>query len=176
MGRRVTVRWVPAHAGIPGNEAADLAAKEATGWRADGRTRPPAERPPTLYPLKSTLRRWCKTQAERAWAAKWKAETRGRATYRLSPLPTKKVLKLHENLSKRESALLVQMRTEKIGLNDFLFNRRVPEVVSARCECGERRQTAAHILLRCRIYKDLRNQVFENLSRRHNLWAVLNKL
>jgi hypothetical protein len=67
------------------------------------------------------------------------------------------------------------MRTEKIGLNDFLFNRRVPEVISPRCECGERRQTAAHILLRCRIYKDLRDQVFGNLSGRHNLRAVLNK-
>ncbi|EUC49293.1 hypothetical protein COCMIDRAFT_84920, partial [Bipolaris oryzae ATCC 44560] len=64
---------------------------------------------------------------------------------------------------------LVQMRTEEIGLNDFLFNRRMLEVVSARCECGERRQTAAHIPLRSRIHKDLRNQVFENLSGRHNL-------
>ncbi|QRC93973.1 hypothetical protein JI435_429910 [Parastagonospora nodorum SN15] len=67
------------------------------------------------------------------------------------------------------------MRTEKIGLNDFLFNRRVPEVISPRCACGERRQTAAHILLRCGIYKDLRDQVFGNLSGRHNLRAVLNK-
>jgi hypothetical protein len=36
-------------------------------------------------------------------------------------------------------------------------------------------QTAAHILLRCRTYKDLRDQVFGGLSGRHNLWAVLNK-
>ncbi|KAH7548744.1 RNasehypothetical proteinH domain containing protein [Bipolaris maydis] len=98
--------------------------------------------------------RWCKIQAERAWAAKWKAETSNLQTFTSAD---KKVLKLHENLSKRENALVVQMRTEKIGLNDFLFNRKMAEVVSARCECGERRQTAAHILLRCRIYKDLRN-------------------
>jgi hypothetical protein len=51
----------------------------------------------------------------------------------------------------------------------------VPEVTSPQCECGERWQTAAHILLRCRIYKDLRDQVFGNLSGRHNLRAVLNK-
>jgi hypothetical protein len=67
------------------------------------------------------------------------------------------------------------MRTEKIGLNDFLFNRRAPEVISPRCVCGERRQTAARILLRYRIYKDLRDQVFRDLSGRHNLRAVLNK-
>ena len=42
-------------------------------------------------------------------------------------MPTKKVLQLHERLSERESALLVQLRTEMIGLNDFLFKRHVPE-------------------------------------------------
>jgi ribonuclease HI len=175
MGRPVTVRWIPAHVGIPGNEAADTAAKEATGWRENGRRCPPAATPPKLYPLESTLRRWCKAQAERAWTAKWRTETKGRATYRHTPRPTKKVLQLHEGLSKRESALLVQLRTEKIGLKDFLFNRRVPGVTSPRCECGERRQTVAHILLSCRTYRNLRNQVFGNLSGRNNLRTILSK-
>jgi hypothetical protein len=59
------------------------------------------------------------------------------------------------------------MGTEKIELNDFLFSRRIPEVISPLCECGERRQTPARILLR--------DQVFPDLSGRHNLQAVLNK-
>ncbi|EDU49145.1 predicted protein [Pyrenophora tritici-repentis Pt-1C-BFP] len=67
----------------------------------------------------------------------------------------------------------VQLRTKKIGLRDFLFTQRVPGVTSSRCQCGERRQTVAHILLHCRMLKDLRNQVFDNLEGRHNLRAIL---
>jgi ribonuclease HI len=168
-GYSVTVRWIPAHTGIPGNEAADLAAKEATGWREDGRSQQPADPLTKLYPLRTTLRRWCKTQAERAWTSAWREDKKGRATYRHTPTPTKKVLQLHERLSKRESALLVQLRTEKIGLDDFLFNRHVPTVTSPRCSCGERRQTVAHVLLSCSKYKDLRSRIFANLSGRNSL-------
>ena len=78
--------------------------------------------PAQLHSPRTTLRRWCKTQADRAWISAWREERRGHATYRHTLTCTKNVLQLHERLSKRESALLVQLRTEKIGLNDFLFN------------------------------------------------------
>jgi hypothetical protein len=52
---------------------------------------------------------------EQAWGAK------GQTTYRHIPIPTKKVLRLREGLTKRKIALLVQLRTEKIRLSDFLF-------------------------------------------------------
>ena len=159
--------------GIPGHEAADQAAKEATGWRENGRRQQPADPPPQLYPLRTTLRRWCKTQAERAWINAWRDEKKGLATYRHTPVPTKRVLQLHERLSKRESALLVQLRTEKIGFKDFLFARRVPDVTSPRCDCGARRQTVAHVLLHCSKRRNLRNRIFANLSGRDNIRAIL---
>lgn len=171
----MTVRWIPAHVGIAGNEDADQAAKEATGWRPDGRRDQPTDAPARLYPMRSTLRKEWKEQIKIAWANSWRTEDKGRATYRHTPMPTKKVLQLHEGLSKRESSVLVQLRTGKIGLNDFLFTRKVPEVTSPACPCGERRQTVAHILLRCALYKDIRNRIFGNLTGRDDLRAILSK-
>jgi ribonuclease HI/exonuclease III len=174
-GRPVRVRWIPAHVGIAGNEAADIAAKEATGWRADGRRAPTADEPQKLFPLKTTLRRKCKQQAETAWSVKWRKETKGRASFRNTPAPTKRVLKLHKGLKKRNSALLVQLRTEKIGLRDFLYSRNVPDIASSQCDCGAIRQTVAHVLLHCRTYNDLRNRIFGDRPGRYNLRTILNK-
>jgi hypothetical protein len=46
----------------------------------------------------------------------------------------------HDNSSctiTQQSALLVQLRTKKISLKDFLYIRRVPSIISSRCQCGE---------------------------------------
>lgn len=175
QGLKVELRWVPAHIGIQGNEAADIAAKEATGWRPDGQTGSRADKPRALFKLRSTVKTWSHKQSHHAWRTNWETETRGRTSFRLTPKPTKKVLELHEGLSKRQSALLVQMRTEKIGLQDFLFNRRVPGITNANCPCREGRQTVSHILLRCRRFRQLRRQEFGTLPGRHNLRVILNK-
>ncbi|OHW97033.1 reverse transcriptase [Colletotrichum incanum] len=175
QGLDVELRWVPAHIGIQGNEAADAAAKEATGWRQYRQTGARADKPRALFKLRSTVKTWSHKQSHRKWQTDWEAETRGRTSFHLTPKPTKKVLQAHEGLSKRQSALLVQMRTEKIGLQDFLFSRRVPGIANANCPCREGRQTVSHILLRCRKYRQLRRQELGALPGRHNLRVILNE-
>jgi hypothetical protein len=66
------------------------------------------------------------------------------------------------------------MRTEKIGLRDFLWRRRVPGFEDPGCVCGEGRQTVSHVLLRCRNYRDLRRSVF-GIRGRMDLRAILNE-
>ena len=106
---------------------------------------------------------------------RWRMETRGRVCYRYTPKPTHKVLRLHENRSKRHSSLLIQMRTEKIGLRDFLYQRGVPEITDPQCEYGEGRQTVMHVLTRCRRFNDLRRQELSGIPGRSNLRAILNE-
>lgn len=87
LGTRVRIHWIPAHQGIQGNELAEKAAKEATGWRleqnsrgrniqVDTNTTAPrldSSKQP-LFALKGTL----KTQIHKQWEESWQQDTRGR--------------------------------------------------------------------------------------------------
>ena len=58
-------------------------------------------------------------------------------------------------LRKAESSIAVQMRTGKIGLNDFLSKIGVPGINPA-CGCGWIKQDIKHILLFCPDLRDIR--------------------
>jgi ribonuclease HI len=174
-GHTVVVRWRPSHEGIEGNEAADIAAKEATGWREGKETGPRADLPTELYTLQATCKMWTRKEADRNWHSSWQQETKGRTTFRHTPAPSKKVLQLHDGLTKRQSAILVQMRTEKIGLRDFLFRRKVPDILDPMCDCQEGRQTVRHVLLVCRKLNDIRRQELGYLPEGKGLRAILSK-
>jgi hypothetical protein len=56
---------------------------------------------------------------------------------------------LHAGRAKAQSALLTQLRTGKIGFNEFLYERRVPGVWNERCACGHAAMSVRHVLLSC---------------------------
>jgi hypothetical protein len=171
----VVVRWIPPHQGIEGHKAADIAAKQATGWREGSTRGPRANLPPELYTPQATFKVWTRKEADRNWHSSWQQETNGRTTFRHTPAPSKKVLQLHEGLTKRQSAILVQLRTEEIGLRDFLFRRKVPDILDPMCDCREGRQTVRHVLLICRKLKDIRRQELGHLPEGNDLRAILSK-
>ena len=88
------------------------------------------------------------------WRISWEAykSTKPNPTAALATPLNKKRLRIHEGLAKAESSLATQIRTEKIGLADFLHRRRVPTVASPACPCGWHRQTAKHIIMFCPMY------------------------
>src|SRR5207248_589524 len=121
--------WILSHKGIDGNEEADAAAKEATGWRQtrtrNGRTQDLDTNDTALTPngikhLRAAIRTTLNTMLQEAWKTAWKDETRGRTLHRLTPTPTRKVLNIHNALDKALSAIITQLRTGKIGFRQFL--------------------------------------------------------
>lgn len=140
-GIKVYIRWIPAHVGVPGNERADKAAKEAA-------TRD--HRPLTsLFYLSSCLKQVLRAASKRYWAAAWDFSTVGSVVHRLTPQPTKETLKPHGKLTKAQSSIWVQLRTGKIALNKYLFD--IGRAESPTCDrCYTRNaQTVRHVLWEC---------------------------
>lgn len=157
-GVNVELHWVPAHIGIAGNEAADVAAKQATGWKSKRRSRGPlveidtddkAKQTTMIKELKSARKQAIRKDILPQWTALWKEETRGRDLFRIEPSPRKAILRLHDDLSKEMSTIAVQLRTRKIGLNHFLFGRGVLGFDSPVCSCRQGKQTVEHVLFHC---------------------------
>lgn len=76
--------------------------------------------------------------------------------HKLEPSPRRGIVKLHLGLIKELSALVIQMRTGKIGVREFLFQRKVPGIRDGRCICRQGTQTVKHVLLECRLYNQMR--------------------
>ena len=94
---------------------------------------------------------------ELAWQTRWEHQraSRQRGSSRMADedpptlLFTNKALKKHEGLTKAQSSLLSQARIGDIGLRDYLFRVKVPEVRTPYCGCGEGRETVEHLVAWC---------------------------
>ena len=77
-----------------------------------------------------------KKTAQDRWKDRWTNGTTGAHLRALMQAPNKLVRKLYAKRRKAASSPLVQLRTGKIGFNDFLYSRGVPQIRSRRCTCG----------------------------------------
>ena len=180
----VNLQWIPAHIGIEGNERADVAAKEATGWRMvvkrngkpyekdTNKTAPQAI--PSIEIARPAVNMHVKKEIKRMWSQDWENETRGRSLYKVMKTPSNSVLKIHRGLRKWISSVLVQMRTQKIGLAHFLHYRRVPGYNTAECECEGNYQTVMHVLMECPLHYRLRRETWKEESKKPERRALLN--
>jgi ribonuclease HI len=165
----IRFRWIPSHRGIDGNEQADTAAKEATGWRQvssrrdrkrEVMTNDTAPRPAHQRLLKTAMKSLIRETVNAQWEHDWRSSPHGRRVYELTPTPTKKVLRVHQGLHRALSTAIIQLRTGKIGLRHFLYQRGVPNIPDADCQCGKATQTVQHVLLACPLLKSLREEIF----------------
>jgi hypothetical protein len=105
-----------------------------------------------------TRKSMIKERAEEEWKKRWQKGSKGRELYKLIPEPMEGNRHLYAGRTKAHSALLIQLRTGKIGFSNFLFERRVPGVWSRRCACDEGAMTVRHVLLRCPTWRVIREE------------------
>jgi hypothetical protein len=117
--------------------------------REPGQATPGREKRP-----KSALAEW----ADREWKTRWTRIAAGRqaATWN-TPWETNPST-LYNNLPKHQATALMLLRTEVIGLNDWLSSIGVPDVLP-RCDCGWPRQTARHVVMHCPTYQRQRAEL-----------------
>ena len=77
-GVSIEICWIPAHTGVQGNERADLIAKQATGWRANGQIGQRAPQSKWVQQLLSLCKRTVKEAILRRWNITWAKQTTGR--------------------------------------------------------------------------------------------------
>ena len=122
LKRDITIQWIPAHIGVPGNEPADIAAKEATGWRKEGidsQTETPSSLQTIISAIKSITRKHSRFQ----WGKAWDTDRHGRTSHRLAQVPHKENPNNYRGLIKAESAILLhgtdrKTRTPKLPSPD----------------------------------------------------------
>ena len=128
-----------------------------------------------------TLNLWGEREKKlvtRDWEERWKAENKrlgrnlqpstdsgGRKTVCTDTPPTRRVLGLHKDLHKAESALLTQIRTGRIGLAKFLYSRRVPGFTTGCCQCSGGFETPRYMALFCPQEATCRNQLKDPAGR-----------
>ena len=91
---------------------------------------------------------------QREWHHRWISQPSHRHPVPAAEVPpyakVSAALRKHRGCFKYESSCLTQLRTGKIGLNGFLFERNVPTVNTPYCRCGADVETVQHIFLECR--------------------------
>ncbi|OCH93909.1 hypothetical protein OBBRIDRAFT_709963, partial [Obba rivulosa] len=147
----LTLRWIPGHEGVHGNEVADREAKRAAESKkksSDPSLLPRILRrklPSSSSKLKQTHTALLKTKAK----ALWQGSPRARRLHSVDPsLPNPAYGRMVQDLPRRRSSLLTQLRTGHAPLNEHLH--RIGAAPSPRCpKCNAARESVVHFLLVC---------------------------
>jgi hypothetical protein len=170
--REIHIHWIFAHVEVFDNEIIDIIVKEIIEWRQLNSNRDSlilviVNSKILISAIKIEIRIRAKTE----WVKTWKIIIIEKIINQIIKKLIKNVLKKFKKMTRFENAIIVQIRTNKIELRDYLH--KIEAVESSRCSCEARRQTMHHTLLKCLKFDELRKKMWAN-KRETNLMMLLN--
>ena len=176
---QLSLHWIPGHCDFEENEDVDHKAKEAArGMLSPSKNLPCILHKASLPHSISAARQHHTTDLKSRWKLGW--EKSRRYTHRMKiidpSLPSPRYLKEMDNLTRPQSAIITQLRTGHISLNDHLFRiKRSPTPNCTHCNSGKP-ETVCHYLIYCKFFSGARLGL-DNALRRYayNLQHLLSE-
>ncbi|EED18390.1 hypothetical protein TSTA_121330 [Talaromyces stipitatus ATCC 10500] len=150
------------HEGVPGNKAADRAAKRAALMGARRQIVPGDLLSEGWTILAAAAKRRIRQSTKDAWERRWDKQKAGKPTKKLVTQPSKRTLQYWTFLRKATSSILIQLRTERIGLAHYLW--RINRREQPYCAYGLSGQSVRHILMECPLYENERGLMWSRIK------------
>jgi ribonuclease HI len=165
----LTLRWIPGHEGVQGNEHADQEAKKAADGQhqnSPNRELPQYLRNGRLLCSAAALKAAHKNKSRAHWKTIWEKSPRYTRTRTIDPLmPSSNFIKLTNGLRRRTSSIYIQFHTHHIPLNYHLH--RINKSDTSHCPiCPGIDETIHHYLFDCPQYRR-EHHIFANAVRRN---------
>lgn len=167
---RIKLRWIAAHKDVKGNEKADEEAKKAaSGIVTPSEHLPHILRTP-LPPSVGVTKHQYLLRLKEEWIAYWSRSPRKARMEKINKdFPYDKHRKLLSQLTRVQSSLLFQIRSNHLPLNSYLH--KIGKSPFKRCDqCWRRRrleatETVTHFLFECASYDYERHDLDNKLGR-----------
>ncbi len=149
-------------------------AKEVTGWRIIKKSNGKMAEINTHHISPSSNLPFLKTAVTVSLAeilfTKWKDDLHGEVQkytlYKIIFIPSKKVFYLYNNLPKWVSLLMIQAKTDKIGLKFFFNKRYISSIKDIECVYGKKKETVKHILTKYSLFSKMKRMFWKEEIRK----------